>query len=97
VRAGDTVVDSKGRFMGRVTSAAYAGSEQILLFWGDKKALAKGAKIGVFPLPRDHKKLPPEPQKDELKLGDNVLLPVPAEVLPRFLSPAEKGKRSYSK
>ena len=97
VRAGDTVVDAKGRFMGRVTSAAYAGAEQILLIWGDRDALVKGAKVGVFPLPRDHKKLPPEPAKDELKNGDNVLLPVAAEILPRFLSAAEKAKRSYSK
>jgi glycine cleavage system T protein len=97
VRAGDTVVDAKGRFMGRVTSAAYAGAEQIVLLWGDKEALAKGSKVGAFPLPRDHKKLPPEPAKDELKSGDAVLLPVPAEVLPRFLTAAEKGKRSYVK
>ncbi len=97
VRAGDTVVDAKGRFMGRVTSAAYAGAEQILLLWGDKDALAKGAKIGVFPLPRDHNKLAPEPAKDELKSGDSVLLPIPGEILPRFLTAGEKAKRSYVK
>jgi len=96
-RAGDTVVDAKGRYMGRVTSAAYAGGEQILLVWGEKEALVKGARIGVFPLPRDHRKLSPEPAKDDLKSGDSVLLPVPAEVLPRFLSAGEKAKRSYQK
>ena len=96
VRLGDTVVDTKGRYVGKVTSAAYAGAEQLLLIWADK-TLVKGAKLGVFPLPRDHKKLPPEPAKDDLKQGDNVLLPVPAEVLPRFMSPTEKSKRSYAK
>jgi glycine hydroxymethyltransferase len=97
IRTGDTVVDGKGRFMGRVTSAAYAGGEQILLLWGDKEALAKGSKVGVFTLPRDHKKLPPEPAKDALASGDSVLLPVPAEILARFMNAAEKAKRTYAK
>jgi glycine hydroxymethyltransferase len=97
VRAGDTVVDTKGRYVGKVTSAAYAGAEQILLLWGDKNAVAKGTKVGIFPLPRDHKKLPPEPAKDDLKSGDSVLLPVSAEILARFMSATEKGRRSYAK
>jgi glycine cleavage system T protein len=100
VRVGDTVVDPKGRYLGRVTSAAYAGAEQIVLLWlslADKNAVAKGAKLGIFPLPRDHKKLPPEPAKDELKSGDAVLLPVPAEIVTRFLGAGEKSKRSYAK
>jgi glycine cleavage system T protein len=97
VRQGDTVVDVKGRYVGRVTSAAYAGAEQILLIWGDRNAVAKGSKVGIFPLPRDHKKLPPEPCKDELKSGDAVLLPVAAEILPRFMSATEKARRNYSK
>ena len=97
VRAGDTVVDVKGRFVGRVTSAAYAGAEQIVLVWGDKSSLAKGAKVGIFPLPRDHKKLPPEPAKDDLKDGDAVLLPVAAEIQARFMSATEKARRSYAK
>jgi hypothetical protein len=80
-----------------VTSAAFAGSEQILLLWGDKNALAKGARVGIFPLPRDHRPLAPEPAKDRLQEGDQVLLPVGAEILARFLTTAEKSKRSYAK
>jgi hypothetical protein len=68
-----------------------------VLIWGDKNALAKGTRVGIFPLPRDHKKLPPEPAKDDLKNGDAVLLPVSAEVLPRFMSATEKSRRSYAK
>ena len=57
----------------------------------------QGAKVGVFTLPRDHKKLPPEPAKDALTVGDNVLLPVPAEILARFMNTTEKSRRSYAK
>ncbi|MSR46421.1 MAG: serine hydroxymethyltransferase [Planctomycetes bacterium] len=88
-RAGDTVVDAKGTKLGKVTSAAFAGADQILLLWlalGDKNAVAKGAKVSVLRLPRDHETLPPEPAKG-----------VGAEILTRFLGAGEKGKRSYVK
>lgn len=97
VKPGDAVVDARGTYLGKVTSAVYAGVDQIVLVWCSKDALKKGDRIGIFQLPRDHKKLPPEPAKDALKSGDKVLLPVPAEITTRFLSNAEKSKRSYSK
>ncbi len=97
VKPGDAVVDARGTYLGKVTSAVYAGVDQIVLVWCSKDALKKGDRIGIFQLPRDHKKLPPEPAKDALKSGDKVLLPVPAEITTRFLGNAEKGKRSYTK
>ena len=97
IKPGDSVVDARGRYLGRVTSAAYAGSEQIVLYYGKKKMAKKGARIGIFPLPRNQKKLLPEPAKDELQTGDAVLLPVPAEVLSRFLGKAERAQRTYAR
>ncbi len=97
VRIGDAVVNARGQFLGRVTSSVYAGVDQIVLIWVGKDALKKGDKIGLFPVSSDMRKLPPEPVKDALKPGDAVRLPVPAEVLARFLGAAEKSKRSYVK
>jgi len=97
VKPGDAVVDARGAYLGTVTSAVYAGGDQIVLVWASKDALKKGDRVGIFQLPRDKKKLPPEPAKDELKRGDKVLLPVPAEITTRFLGAAEKAKRSYAK
>jgi len=97
LRIGDTVVDPKGRFCGRVTSAAYAGADQILLIYGDRSILKRDLPIAIFPLPRNQAKLPAEPPKDALEVGDTVLLPVPAEVIARFLSPAEKRARNYTR
>ena len=95
VREGDTVVDGKGRFVGRVTSAAYAGADQILLIYGKRFMVRVGDRIGIFPLPRNKKALQPEPAKDVLQLGDSVLLPIAAQVIPRFMAEAEKRRRSY--
>lgn len=97
VRQGDTVVDAKGKFVGRVTSAAYAGGEQILLLYGTRNALQRGGRIGIFPLPRNHQALGIEPAKDALQPGDSVLLPIAGEVIPRFFSATEKGRRSYTR
>jgi glycine cleavage system T protein len=97
VRIGDAVVNARGQFQGRVTSSVYAGVDQIVLIWAGKEAFKKGDRIGLFPVSSDQRKLPPEPPKDALKPGDAVRLPVPAEVLTRFLGAAEKSKRSYVK
>ncbi len=97
IRPGDSVVDGKGRFLGKVTSAAFAGGEQIVLFYGKRFTVKKGDRLGIFPMPRGKKALAPEPPKDQLKAGDSVLLPIAAEMVTRFLTATEKRRRSYQR
>lgn len=97
VRIGDAVVNARGQYVGKVTSAVFAGVDQIVLIWAGKDALKKGDRIGIFQVSNEMRKLPPEPAKDGLKQGDAVRLPVAAEILARFLGTAEKSKRSYTK
>ncbi len=97
MRAGHAVVDGKGRHLGKVTSAAFAGAEQLLLIWADKNALTKGARIGFVRPPTDSKSLPPEPAKEALEDASSAAPPLVAEIMTRFMTAAEKARRSYTK
>ena len=84
VRSGDSVVNEKGEYIGRVTSCALAEGIQLGLAFVDKNFTGEATKIGVFILPRGGKTAP-EPSKDELRIGDKVLLHEEGIVLSRFL------------
>jgi|GEM_PF-14859 len=86
VKFGDPVVAAKGRYIGHVTSCALVEGIQLGLAYVDRSYVKEGTKIRIFVLPREGK-VPPERAKDELILGDKVLLPEEALVLSRFLMP----------
>jgi glycine cleavage system T protein len=83
VRSGDPVVNERGQYIGRVTSCAMAGGVQVGLAFVDKNFAEEGTKIGIFILPR-RGKAAPEPSKDELSIGDKVILHEEGVVLSRF-------------
>jgi len=90
VRPGDPVVSEKGQYIGRVTSCALVEGIQLGLAFVDKNFTRKGTKIGIFILPRG-RKVSLELPKEELSLGDKVLLHKEATVLSRFF----KGRCNF--
>jgi len=89
VRPGDPIVSEKGHYIGRVTSCALVEGIQLGLAFVDKNFTKEGTKIGIFILPRG-RKVSLEPPKEELSIGDKVLLHKEATVLSRFF----KGRRN---
>ena len=89
IKSEDPVVDEKGRYMGRVTSSALVEGIQVGLAYVDRNFTEEGRTMGIFILPRKEK-IPPERSKDELTIGDKVLLHEEAIVLSRF--PEENSK-----
>jgi len=89
IKSEDPIVDEKGRYMGRVTSCALVEGTQVGLAYVDRNFTEEGKKMGIFILPRKEK-IPPERSKDELTIGDKVLLHEEAIVLSRF--PEEDSK-----
>ena len=83
VKSEDPVVDEKGQYMGRITSSALVEGIQVGLAYVDKNFAEEGRTMGIFILPRKGE-IPPEAPKDELTIGDKVLLHQEAIVLSRF-------------
>ncbi len=80
---GDPVVNKRGQVIGYVTSCSIDVEGYLLgLAIVDRRYTEEGTPIGVFVVPA---KAQTEKQKPELQMGDKVLLPIEATVLPRFL------------
>lgn len=79
---GDPIVDQKGQYRGRVTSATIVQNEQIGLAIIDARVKAKGTALKFFPL--SHKTFEAETPKDKMGGKDKVLLPLSGEILSRF-------------
>jgi glycine hydroxymethyltransferase len=88
LRAGDTVVNRRGQYIGRVTSCTLVGGRQIGLAYVGKRYNALDTEIGIFPLP--HGKEKPAKAIKDLAKGDRVPLHVRATVLTR--SPEDEEK-----
>jgi glycine hydroxymethyltransferase len=79
---GDPVVNKRGQVIGHVTSCSIDVEGYLLgLAIVNRRYTEEGTPIGIFVLPASAQE---EKQKPELGLGDKVLLPVDATVLPRF-------------
>jgi glycine hydroxymethyltransferase len=86
---GDPVVNKRGQVVGYVTSCSIDVEGYLIgLAIVNRRYTEEGTPIGIFVLPT---KTAEEKPKSELEMGDKVLLPVEATVLPRFL---EKETRS---
>jgi glycine hydroxymethyltransferase len=83
VRMGDPVVSARGEHVGWVTSATAADRVVIGLAWVRQEEAEEGRELGIYTLPA-HGRAPTEPPKDQLRLGDRLLVSRPAVVLSRF-------------
>lgn len=82
VRMGDPVVSDRGEHIGWVTSATVVERGVVGLAYVQRREAEEGRELGVFALPS--RGAPPEGAKDQLRLGDRVLLARPGVVVPRF-------------
>ena len=86
VRPGSSVINKRGEYIGVVTSCALGSSGfQVGMAYVNSKYAESGTKIGIFTLPRGKAK--PEKSKDQLAMGDKVLLHDEATILTRFMMP----------
>ena len=81
VRAGATVLDRNGSFLGHVTSCTMAGHSQIGLAISERRGIEPGTPISFINLSRndDHPK-----SMSDLRAGDRVAVQARGEVLSRF-------------
>jgi glycine hydroxymethyltransferase len=85
VKSHDPVANDRGEFIGNVTSSVSVEGYQMGLAYIKRKYDKSGTKINIYSLPRSHDHGSPKSMaKDNYKLGDKTILPVPAEILPRF-------------
>lgn len=84
VHNGDPVVNRKGQYIGAVTSATLVEGYQIGLAYIDRRYIAPGTPIGIFPMPHDEKADWSEPAKNKLAVGDKLYLNDWAQVISRF-------------
>ncbi|MCR4407559.1 MAG: glycine cleavage system aminomethyltransferase GcvT [Anaerolineae bacterium] len=90
LRGGETVVNKRGQYIGRVTSCTLVGATQIGMAIVDRRYTEPGTAIAIYPAPAGRKGPSPKPPA-ELEQGDNVVLPEWATVLTRFPQEEEKA------
>jgi glycine cleavage system T protein len=84
IRPGDAVVTRRGEYIGAVTSCALdAGGYQLGMAYVNRRYNQEGTKLRIFPLPPGEK-AEPEKDKQQLVVGDKVLVAEEAVVLSRF-------------
>ncbi|MCX7945340.1 MAG: glycine cleavage system aminomethyltransferase GcvT [Deltaproteobacteria bacterium] len=78
----DIVVSAQGVVIGFVTSSAFNGEGfQVGLAYVDRKYIKEGGKIGVYCSPQTKLNVT---VGEEMKVGDRIVIPEPAVILPRF-------------
>ncbi len=78
----DVVVNSQGVAIGYVTSSAFNGDGyQVGLAYVDRRQIKEGNKIGIYSSPSTKANVR---VGEEVKVGDRLILPEPATILPRF-------------
>ena len=82
LKPGDTLVDPRGRFLGRVTSCAVDGSGLQVGQAYVLRRLANTQELNIYPLPPGAKKELPTPLT--LRAGDRMTMPVQARLMERF-------------
>jgi glycine hydroxymethyltransferase len=80
---GDPVVNRNGKTVGKVTSSALSGEDQVGMALVEKSAARLDAPLSIYCIPASGKS-PAEGAKAELKTGDKVLLPLEARIISRF-------------
>ncbi len=78
----DVVVNAQGVAIGYVTSSAFNGEGyQVGLAYVDRRHIKEGARIGIYCSPSSKANVN---VGEEVKVGDRLVLPEPATILPRF-------------
>jgi len=94
LRGGETVVNRRGQYIGRVTSCTLIGATQMGMALVDRRYTEPGTAIAIYPTPAGRRgpsaKLPAE-----LERGDKVVLPEWATILTRF--PEEEEEKPTAK
>lgn len=85
---GETVVNKRGKYIGRVTSCTLVGGVQIGLALVERRYTEPGTPLAIYPA-AGGKGLAVKPPA-ELSTGDSAVLPLWATVLPRF--PEKEGQ-----
>jgi glycine hydroxymethyltransferase len=85
-RLGDPVVNNRGAYVGAVTSSVMAGGSQVGMAYIDRRYVAPGTKLAMFPGASQSESIPSKPPA-HLVSGDRVALPVEATVIERFMTP----------
>jgi len=78
----DVVINAQGVAIGYVTSSAFNGEGyQVGLAYVDRKQIKEGAKIGIYCSPTTKSNIS---VGDQVKVGDRLIMPESATILPRF-------------
>ena len=85
---GEAVVNKRGNYVGRVTSATLVGGFQVGLALVDRRYTEPGTPLAIYPAASG--KGPTVKAPADLAEGDSAVLPVWATVLPRF--PEREGQ-----
>ena len=85
---GETVVNKRGKYVGRVTSCTLVGGHQVGLALVDRRYAEPGTPLAIYPAATG--KGPTLKAPADLSDGDSTVLPVWATVLPRF--PEKEGR-----
>jgi glycine cleavage system T protein len=90
LRGGETVVNRRGQYIGRVTSGTLVGATQMGMAIVDRRYTKPGTAITIYPTPAGQRGPSAKPPA-ELEQGDKVVLPEWATVLTRFPEEEEKA------
>ncbi|MCD6553331.1 MAG: glycine cleavage system aminomethyltransferase GcvT [Anaerolineae bacterium] len=90
LRGGETVVNRRGQYIGRVTSCTLIGATQMGMALVDRRYTEPGSAIAIYPAPPRRRRPSAKPPA-ELEPGDKVVLPEWATILTRF--PEEEGEK----
>ncbi|HSR32691.1 MAG TPA: glycine cleavage system aminomethyltransferase GcvT [Anaerolineae bacterium] len=85
---GETVVNKRGKYVGRVTSCTLVGGTQVGLALVEQRYAEPDTALAIYPAASG--KGPTVKAPDDLTSGDSAVLPVWATVLPRF--PEREGR-----
>jgi len=87
---GETVVNKRGKYVGRVTSCTLVEGVQVGMALVDQRYAEPGTQLAAYPAASG--KGPAIKPPAGLAAGDSVILPVWATVLPRFPEEEEEGR-----
>jgi len=96
LRGGETVVNRRGQYIGRVTSCTLVGATQMGLAIVDRRYTEPGSAIAIYPAPPRRRRPSVKPPA-ELEPGDKVVLPEWATILTRFPEEEEEKDKIATK
>ncbi|MBI5361484.1 MAG: glycine cleavage system aminomethyltransferase GcvT [Planctomycetes bacterium] len=87
---GDIVVNSKGQYIGRITSCTLIGETQLGMAYIEKRFASPGAEIGIFSMPKKDAEQASTKPLAQVQTGDKLPMPNKATIALRFLAQESK-------